>query len=110
MDMAAHVRLPVVRRRSLRANQEVEYAFPNDEAELERLDMQHAMMTLLLSNKLFWSPLRSDIQRVLDLGTGTGEHDAKLEGGSTYITGKEFGLLTSRICSHQQRLSAPISA
>ncbi|TLD30007.1 S-adenosyl-L-methionine-dependent methyltransferase [Venturia nashicola] len=49
-----------------------QYAFPNDEAELERLDMQHAMMTLLLNNRLFWSPLRPDIQRVLDIGTGTG--------------------------------------
>ncbi|KAE9969589.1 hypothetical protein BLS_005308 [Venturia inaequalis] len=57
---------------SARAKAEAEYAFPNDEAELERLDMQHAMMTLLLNNKLFWSPLRPDIQRVLDLGTGTG--------------------------------------
>jgi hypothetical protein len=52
-----------------------EYAFPNDEPELERLDMQHAMMTLLLDNKLFWSPLKSDIQTVLDLGTGTGTQE-----------------------------------
>jgi ubiquinone/menaquinone biosynthesis C-methylase UbiE len=39
---------------------------------MERLDMQHAMMTLLLDNKLFWSPIDPDPQRVLDLGTGTG--------------------------------------
>ncbi|GME22855.1 putative tam domain methyltransferase protein [Neofusicoccum parvum] len=48
-----------------------QYAFPNDERELDRLDMQHSMMTLLLENKLFWSPLNSP-HKVLDLGTGTG--------------------------------------
>jgi predicted O-methyltransferase YrrM len=49
-----------------------EYAFPNDEQELERLDMQHAMMTLLINNKLFWSPIAPDPHKILDLGTGTG--------------------------------------
>ncbi|KAF2457406.1 S-adenosyl-L-methionine-dependent methyltransferase, partial [Lineolata rhizophorae] len=49
-----------------------EYAFPNDDRELDRLDMQHAMQTLLLDNKLFWAPIGSDVQQVLDLGTGTG--------------------------------------
>jgi methylase of polypeptide subunit release factors len=34
--------------------------------------MQHAMMTLLLGEKLYWSPLSDDIQKALDLGTGTG--------------------------------------
>lgn len=48
-----------------------QYAFPNDERELERLDMQHAMHTLLLDNKLFWAPIGPP-QAVLDLGTGTG--------------------------------------
>ncbi|KAF4303551.1 putative tam domain methyltransferase protein [Botryosphaeria dothidea] len=48
-----------------------QYAFPNDDAELDRLDMQHAMMTRLLDNKLFWSPI-SHPRKVLDLGTGTG--------------------------------------
>jgi ubiquinone/menaquinone biosynthesis C-methylase UbiE len=49
-----------------------EHAFPNDERELERLDMQHAMQTMLLKDKLFWSPIGRSPQRVLDLGTGTG--------------------------------------
>jgi hypothetical protein len=49
-----------------------EYAFPNDERELERLDMQHAMQTMLLNDKLFWSPIGPAPQKVLDLGTGTG--------------------------------------
>lgn len=39
-----------------------EYAFPNDEQESERLDMQHAMMTHLIGDKLFWSPIGPDPQ------------------------------------------------
>ncbi|KIW05395.1 uncharacterized protein PV09_03910 [Verruconis gallopava] len=49
-----------------------EYGFPNDEPEKDRLDMQHAMMTALLHNRLFWCPLKEGAHRVLDLGTGTG--------------------------------------
>ncbi|KIW62168.1 hypothetical protein PV04_10368 [Phialophora macrospora] len=49
-----------------------EYAFPNDEAEAERLDMQHAMQSHLLGDRLFWAPIGDTPQRVVDLGTGTG--------------------------------------
>ncbi|KAK5948137.1 hypothetical protein OHC33_010790 [Knufia fluminis] len=49
-----------------------EYGFPNDEPETDRLDMQHAMMTSLMSNRLFWAPINPNPLRVLDLGTGTG--------------------------------------
>lgn len=38
----------------------------------DRLDMQHAMMTCLLHNRLFWAPLGAEIQEVMDIGTGTG--------------------------------------
>lgn len=72
MDMVVRVWAPSVLRRDRQLKNNAEYAFPNDEAELERLDMQHAMMTLLMNNKLYWSPIPSDVQRVLDLGTGTG--------------------------------------
>lgn len=50
----------------------IEYAFPNDEAETDRLDMQHSMMCHLMGDKLFWAPINSSPQKVLDLGTGTG--------------------------------------
>ncbi|KAI9821738.1 MAG: hypothetical protein M1827_002319 [Pycnora praestabilis] len=49
-----------------------QYAFPNDEQEQDWLDMQHAMHTALLEEKLFWAPLGPNPQRILDLGTGTG--------------------------------------
>jgi SAM-dependent methyltransferase len=50
----------------------LEYAFPNDEAEADRLDMQHAMMSHLLGDVLFWAPIGKEPSNVLDLGTGTG--------------------------------------
>ena len=34
--------------------------------------MQHAMQTMLLNGKLFWSPIGPAPQKVLDLDTGTG--------------------------------------
>lgn len=34
--------------------------------------MQHAMMTLLVGNRLYWAPVDDSPKHVLDLGTGTG--------------------------------------
>lgn len=34
--------------------------------------MQHAMMTALLHNRLFWAPIDPELKQVIDLGTGTG--------------------------------------
>ncbi|KAL2137362.1 hypothetical protein VTI74DRAFT_3302 [Chaetomium olivicolor] len=49
------------------------YSFPNDELEQERLDMTHAMMYKGIGDKLFLCPIDTDkMQRVLDIGTGTG--------------------------------------
>lgn len=46
---------------------------PNDEVELDRLDMKHHEITLLLDGKLFTAPLdASALHHVLDIGTGTG--------------------------------------
>ncbi|KAI1767081.1 S-adenosyl-L-methionine-dependent methyltransferase [Hypoxylon sp. FL1150] len=47
------------------------YHFPNDDAEQEREDMQHAMVMLLCDGKLHYAPLQNP-QSVLDIGTGTG--------------------------------------
>jgi trans-aconitate methyltransferase len=47
---------------------------PNDEAEQDRLDMQHSLVSLVLDGALFRAPWsqHSPPQRVLDLGCGTG--------------------------------------
>ncbi|OAG37876.1 hypothetical protein AYO21_07982 [Fonsecaea monophora] len=48
------------------------YHRPNDEAELERLDIAHALFNIINQNRLHLAPLQSDPGRVLDLGAGTG--------------------------------------
>ncbi|KAL4801637.1 S-adenosyl-L-methionine-dependent methyltransferase [Aspergillus unguis] len=48
------------------------YFVPDDEQEQERLDMQHEICLLTMSHMLYYSPLRSDVRSVLDIGTGTG--------------------------------------
>ncbi|ETN45780.1 uncharacterized protein HMPREF1541_09613 [Cyphellophora europaea CBS 101466] len=47
------------------------YWAPNDEAELQRLDMHHHIIRLRLGKTLHLAPL-ADPQRILDIGTGTG--------------------------------------
>lgn len=44
---------------------------PNDDAEQNRLDLQHRAMFLAAGGELLYAPVRSP-QRILDLGTGTG--------------------------------------
>lgn len=50
------------------------YNFPNDEQELDRLDLQHHLCVRTLNGKLFDAPIPKEqpLQRVLDVGTGTG--------------------------------------
>lgn len=36
------------------------------------MDMVHHIYSLLLSGKLYLAPIGDNVQRVLDLGTGTG--------------------------------------
>lgn len=50
-----------------------EYLMPNDEEEQDRMDLLHHIFLLILGGELFVSPInRRNLQRVLDLGTGTG--------------------------------------
>jgi SAM-dependent methyltransferase len=49
-----------------------EYDLPNDDIEADRLDLQHHLFLLTLRGALHLSPLRKDVQRALDIGTGTG--------------------------------------
>lgn len=49
------------------------YPLPNDEPEIERLDLAHAVMTKTLGDRLYLAPLEKEkVLRVLDCGTGTG--------------------------------------
>jgi SAM-dependent methyltransferase len=48
------------------------YYFPNDEAEMDRLDLQHAMLLRLFNGRLFLAPISPLSQNILDIGTGSG--------------------------------------
>lgn len=45
---------------------------PNDETEQDRMDLMHHIYRLLLGGTLCRAPIPDNVQRVLDLGTGTG--------------------------------------
>lgn len=46
---------------------------PNDEAEQERMDMQHHIYLMIFSGELYRAPLPRKVNRVLDVGCGTGK-------------------------------------
>jgi SAM-dependent methyltransferase len=48
------------------------YYFPNDEAEMDRLDLQHELFRKALDGKFFLAPISVYPQSILDIGTGTG--------------------------------------
>ncbi|PUU82489.1 S-adenosyl-L-methionine-dependent methyltransferase [Tuber borchii] len=48
------------------------YPIPNDEPEQERVDIIHHIYLLMLDGKLVRAPIDDGIQRILDIGTGTG--------------------------------------
>ncbi|KAL4781524.1 S-adenosyl-L-methionine-dependent methyltransferase [Aspergillus varians] len=51
---------------------EGQYLFPNDETEQDRLDMVHHIFRLMLRGSLIKAPVPQSLQRILDIGTGTG--------------------------------------
>ena len=58
--------------RTYHAYNDGSYLVPNDEAENDRLDFQHAIYLRTLGGKLHLAPIPGDVQNVLDIGTGTG--------------------------------------
>lgn len=52
------------------------YPIPNDDEELNREDMKHAMLMELCDGELFYAPIGENPQKILDIGTGTGEWHA----------------------------------
>ncbi|KAM0351545.1 hypothetical protein ACHAPU_002551 [Fusarium lateritium] len=49
-----------------------EYFTPNDEQQLQSVDISHHYLTVLLDNNLFLAPISPHVQNVLDVGTGSG--------------------------------------
>ena len=48
------------------------YVFPNDEKELDRMDMMHSVWRMQRDGKLYSCPLPNTAEEVLDVGTGSG--------------------------------------
>jgi SAM-dependent methyltransferase len=61
-------------RTPIQLSKDGKYAYPNDEEENDRLDLQHHLFALTLKGKLFSAsiPEEQTLHRVLDVGTGTG--------------------------------------
>ncbi|KAG8167319.1 hypothetical protein KVR01_003008 [Diaporthe batatas] len=49
-----------------------QYWGSNDEMQNEAMDINHHFLSLCSDNKLYFAPLRDNVQKVLDVGTGTG--------------------------------------
>jgi SAM-dependent methyltransferase len=59
--------------RRYHAYRQGKYILPNDEREQDRLDLVHSLFKEILDGDLYRAPLSVDkTQRILDLGTGTG--------------------------------------
>ncbi|KAI0013834.1 S-adenosyl-L-methionine-dependent methyltransferase [Xylariaceae sp. FL0662B] len=48
------------------------YFTPNDEQQMQSVDITHHYLLILLDNRLFLAPIKDDVEKVLDVGTGTG--------------------------------------
>ena len=53
------------------------YMYPNDEPELDRLDMQHELLHNLQGAKHFLAPICPTPHNILDVGCGTGKDPYK---------------------------------
>ncbi|KAK5121983.1 hypothetical protein LTR85_004555 [Meristemomyces frigidus] len=58
--------------RRYHAYQDGKYALPNDDAEINRLELQHRIWQLSLSGRLNLAPIPPTVKNVLDIGCGTG--------------------------------------
>ncbi|KAH8884102.1 S-adenosyl-L-methionine-dependent methyltransferase [Thozetella sp. PMI_491] len=67
-----------------------EYWASNDEVQNESLDIIHHVLTLCLEGKLHRAPLGDDVQKVLDVGTGTATSDFADEHPNCSVIGTEI--------------------
>ena len=58
--------------RRYHAYKEGSYMLPNDEKEIDRLDILHKLIMVTRDGKLVKAPIAKNPQRILDIGTGTG--------------------------------------
>lgn len=72
------------------------YAFPNDEPEQDRLDVQYTIIKAVQNEQLFLSPLK-DPRRILDVGTGTGIWAIELSDSNIFPDARITGIDLSPI-------------
>ncbi|KAF1990471.1 S-adenosyl-L-methionine-dependent methyltransferase [Aulographum hederae CBS 113979] len=60
------------RGRRYHAYREGKYVLPNDDDEINRLNLQHQIWDIAMNGKLYLSPLPNNITDAVDLGCGTG--------------------------------------
>ena len=65
-------RYPIENGRRYHAMKDGSYIMPNDEVELDRLDLMHQLLRITMRNRLYFAPLGDSVARILDVGTGTG--------------------------------------
>jgi ubiquinone/menaquinone biosynthesis C-methylase UbiE len=70
--LSAVTKYPWENGRRYHAYQAGKYLYPNDEKELDRMDIEHHNQKLQLDGRLFLCPLVDDPREILDLGTGSG--------------------------------------
>ncbi|TDZ20265.1 Secondary metabolism regulator LAE1 [Colletotrichum orbiculare MAFF 240422] len=64
---------PIEHGRRYHAYRSGAYFMPNDESEMDRLDLSHATAVKLMGNKHYLAPLdKEKVHNILDIGTGTG--------------------------------------
>ena len=65
-------RYPIENGRRYHAFKDGSYILPNDESELDRLDLTYNMLKIAMNHKLYNAPIGTSPKRILDVGTGTG--------------------------------------
>ncbi|KAG6068892.1 hypothetical protein E4U16_007817 [Claviceps sp. LM84 group G4] len=69
----------------------VDYVYPNDDQQLESVELCHQYLTLLFDGQLYLAPLEEDkIHRVLDVGTGSGECEFADQFPNASVTGTDL--------------------